>query len=242
MNVTWLGQAGLLFENKKGTKIMVDPYLSDSLMRQRGDVCRRNYPPDEAFLKADIDVLIITHDHADHMDMDSITPLLSVEKSVLVLSPASVWQKLRTLCPAWHEYVMFDRGVEVTSEGIRFESVYAVHSDPKAIGALICDAGRRYYITGDTLYSKEIFKDVSGPIDIMFPCINGKGNNMNGYDAARMTNRLAPKIAVPLHFDLFDAYGANPRGYVSHIDRAKTMPLVMERWVKYDTEKLLAAK
>ena len=30
MNITWLGQAGLLFDNGK-TKIMIDPYLSDSV-------------------------------------------------------------------------------------------------------------------------------------------------------------------------------------------------------------------
>ena len=30
MKVTWLGQAGLLIETN-GTKIMIDPYLSDSV-------------------------------------------------------------------------------------------------------------------------------------------------------------------------------------------------------------------
>ena len=30
MKITWLGQAGLLFDNGKA-KIMIDPYLSDSV-------------------------------------------------------------------------------------------------------------------------------------------------------------------------------------------------------------------
>ena len=49
MNITWLGQAGLLFE-KGNLKIMIDPYLSDSV----GKVNPKNYrriPVNENFLK-----------------------------------------------------------------------------------------------------------------------------------------------------------------------------------------------
>ena len=37
MTITWLGQAGFLVESSAGTKIMIDPYLSDSLHELNGD-------------------------------------------------------------------------------------------------------------------------------------------------------------------------------------------------------------
>ena len=55
MKVTWLGQAGLLFESK-GVKIMVDPYLSDSVKEIQPHFWRR-VPVDEAFFEVKPDVI-----------------------------------------------------------------------------------------------------------------------------------------------------------------------------------------
>ena len=47
MKVTWLGQAGLLFE-RDGVKIMIDPYLSDSVEKYEPKNYRRQ-PVNEDF-------------------------------------------------------------------------------------------------------------------------------------------------------------------------------------------------
>ena len=49
MKITWLGQAGLLFETG-GLTIVIDPYLSNSCQRLNPDSFRR-VPVDERFLK-----------------------------------------------------------------------------------------------------------------------------------------------------------------------------------------------
>lgn len=49
MRVTYLGQAGLLFE-KDGFKIMIDPYLSDSVEKINPKNYRR-VKVDESFLR-----------------------------------------------------------------------------------------------------------------------------------------------------------------------------------------------
>ena len=61
MKITWLGQAGLLFENEN-IKIMVDPYLSDSLS-SRGEGFFRRLPINEEYLEISPDVVLITHEH-----------------------------------------------------------------------------------------------------------------------------------------------------------------------------------
>ena len=66
MKITWLGQAGLLFETD-GKKIVIDPYLSDNVKNFEPQNYRR-VPVDEAFLQIKPDVLIITHNHLDHLD------------------------------------------------------------------------------------------------------------------------------------------------------------------------------
>ena len=57
MKVTWLTQAGLYFENSR-IKILVDPYLSDSVGEIKPEKHRR-IPADESFFELTPDVILI---------------------------------------------------------------------------------------------------------------------------------------------------------------------------------------
>ena len=205
MKITWLGQAGLLFEGA-GLTVMIDPYLSDSVGRLQPLKSRR-VPVDETFFGVRPDVMIFTHDHMDHYDPETAPKFLeSNEKPMTVLCPTSVWQKARAH-GGDHNYVEFNRHTEWTEGALRFSAVKAVHSDPFAIGVLIEDLSerKRYYITGDTLFSKEILSDLPEGIDLILLPINGAGNNMNMTDAARFAEASGAGAAVPLHWGLFDS-------------------------------------
>ena len=204
MKITWLGQAGLLLDNGK-TKIMIDPYLSNSVEKVEPQNFRR-VPVNEEFLSVTPDILIFTHDHLDHYDPETAPVFLNrFEKKMTVLSPKSVWQKARSF--GNHNYVLFDRFSEWSEYGFRISAVKAAHSDPCAVGVIIEDTveGKTYYVTGDTLYNSEIFDDLPAHIDAVFLPINGVGNNMNMTDAARFAERTGARTVVPLHFGLFDA-------------------------------------
>ena len=95
-------------------------------------------------------------------------------------------------------------GTTWTENGIRFTAVKAEHSDPKAIGIILDDGEKKYYITGDTLYNEAIFSQISDDIYAVFLPINGQGNNMNMTDAANFAARIGAKITVPIHYGLFD--------------------------------------
>ena len=74
--------------------------------------------------------------------------------------------------------------------------------------------GKTYYITGDTLYNAEIFKDLPEKIDCVFIPVNGRGNNMNMADAKRFCEKLGC-VAVPLHCGLFDTINMNAWQYIN---------------------------
>ena len=64
MKITWLGQAGLLFE-QNGIKIMIDPYLSDSVEKINPKNYRR-VAVKESLFDIKPDIMIFTHNHLDH--------------------------------------------------------------------------------------------------------------------------------------------------------------------------------
>ena len=203
MKITWLGQAGLLFDNGK-VKIMIDPYLSDSVEKVNPKNFRR-VPIKESLFDIVPDVMIFTHDHLDHYDPETAPRFLEKQKKTMtVLCPTSVWQKARQY--GTHNYIEFNRHTEWTEYGFRFSAVKAAHSDAHAIGVLIEDLAedKVYYVTGDTLYHKDIFEDIPQRIDLVFLPVNGVGNNMNTTDAVRFFKDCGAKHAVPIHVGMFD--------------------------------------
>ena len=205
MKVTWIGQAGLLFETAEGLRIIVDPYLSNSVEAITPAFYRRK-PVDKSLFDITPDVLLFTHNHLDHYDPETAEVYLAKKNPITVLSPTSVWDVARKNGGA-HNYVAFDTGTVWTDiRGVRFTAVKAVHSDPYAIGFIIeeLSSGKKFYVTGDTLYSYNVFPTLPKDIYAVFLPINGIGNNMNAVDATLFAGETGAKYSVPLHFGMFD--------------------------------------
>lgn len=206
MTVFWLGQAGLLFEFN-GVRVMVDPYLSNSVEKVEPKNYRR-LPIDESYFDIKPDILILTHNHLDHTDPETLERMFSKHSDICILASYNAWQTARKF-GGDNNYIMFNRGTVWTEKGIKFEAVYAEHSDDKAVGVIISYGGRNYYITGDTLYNKRVINDINIPVDVVFLPINGVGNNMNMTDAAHFAEEIKAKTAVPIHFGMFDSLNAD---------------------------------
>ncbi len=201
MKITWLGQGGLLFENNS-LKIMIDPYFSDSVEKINPESFRRVLA-DEEFLTIKPDIMVFTHNHLDHYDPETVGKFITEKSRITVLSPASVWNEVRKI-RGKNNYVCFNAGSSWTCNGVTVYAVKAEHSDPDAIGVLIDDGEKKYYITGDTLYNEYIFNMLPEDVYAVFLPVNGAGNNMNFSDALRFVKRVNPKYAVPVHFGMFD--------------------------------------
>ena len=211
MKVTWLTQAGLLFESDKVT-VLVDPYLSDSV----GEIDaakHRRIPVKEEYFEVKPDVILITHNHLDHLDPATLSHYLGADREcVNVLSPGASYDKLCQM-GGGHNYVLLDPHSVYSVNGVTFYSVRAAHSDRTACGFIIDDGEKTYYVSGDTVYNFDVIDDVldlvESGVDYAFLPINGKGNNMHARDAADFAYEIGAHFAVPLHYGLFDDLDAS---------------------------------
>lgn len=127
MKITWLGQAGLLFE-KDNFKIIIDPHLSDSVKKLNPKNYRRVEVLDTLF-EVKLDIMIFTHNHLDHYDPETVSRFITESTKITVLSPSSVWNDVRKI-GGDNNYVQFNRHTTWTEYGIRFTAVKAEHSAP----------------------------------------------------------------------------------------------------------------
>ena len=87
--------------------IYIDPYLSDSLLMEKGDTYIRQVPIREEDLTTHVDVLILTHLHGDHTDFPTIDRLAAHNPKMAVMAPLIVtgvclvmmWLSRRTIYP-----------------------------------------------------------------------------------------------------------------------------------------------
>ena len=206
MKVTWLTQNGFVFENSR-IKVMVDPYLTDSLGEIKPEKKRR-IPADDSFFKADPDVILITHDHMDHLDMASVEKIAeNSTKEIYFLASESAYNRLLPFADR-HNIVLLAPHSVWSEKGNTFYAVHAEHSDRSAVGFIIDDGKQTFYISGDTLYNYDVIDDVldlaPDGVDYAFLPINGRGNNMNARDAADFAYEIGAKCAVPVHYGLTD--------------------------------------
>jgi L-ascorbate metabolism protein UlaG (beta-lactamase superfamily) len=215
MKVTWLTQAGYLFESGK-MRILIDPYLSDSLGEKNPDKKRR-IPADKAALSIRPDVILITHAHEDHLNLETLLPVLDEYDNITILCSESSFSAIKALgkYEGKHNIVMLAAHSVWSEGGITFYAVRAEHSDRSAVGFIIDDGNKTYYHSGDTLYNYDVLDDVldlvEDGVDFAFLPINGKGNNMNAKDAADFAYELGAGAAIPMHYGLFDEI--NPESF-----------------------------
>lgn len=202
MKITWLGQAGFYLQCENQT-VMIDPYLSD-YCESRNPKSYRRTPKDDRFLQIKPNVLICTHDHADHYDPDTVSHFFSDNRTMTFLAPESAYKMAVASYKGQANLVRFQRHTVWTQGGVEFSAVKAEHSDPWAIGVLIREKDKTLYFSGDTLYNTDIFSDLPKEIDYAFIPVNGVGNNMNRIDAVKFADMVGAKKTVPMHVGMFD--------------------------------------
>lgn len=205
MKLTWLGQHGLALESG-GQMLMVDPYLLDTMSQTVGEEFGRRVPVNEDWTRVHPDMVLLTHDHIDHVDMPSLKAVITEKKDIEILCGVNAWQKVRGQLPGDHNYIMMKPGNVWTSEVFRVRAISARHSDETGVGFVVEAEGLTVVISGDTLYFTDVAKEVGVRPDIAAVVMNGKGNNMNCADAARYCADIHARVAIPTHWGLFKKF------------------------------------
>lgn len=148
----------------------------------------------------DADIIFITHDHYDHLDIESINKIK--KENTFLIVPDTIITKI---FPSGFN-MKYVRGVfpnqEYTIEGIHFETIPSYnlnkefHPRSKSYVGYILDLESRVLISGDTDATDEL-KRVT--CDIALIPIGGV-YTMDYKEAASVINEIKPSKVIPTHY------------------------------------------
>src|SRR5690349_17447689 len=89
-HIWWLGQSGFLVKYKSG-HLLIDPYLSDSLTKKYAGTDKPHVRISERVIdpaRLDfVNVVTSSHNHTDHLDADTLLPLIRANPDLTLVIP-----------------------------------------------------------------------------------------------------------------------------------------------------------
>jgi len=216
LGLWWLGQAGFVFKTPGGKVVYLDPYLSDAAERLFG-FKRLSLPPIAAE-DVQADLVVLTHEHADHLDPDAAPVIARNNPKCRFAAPEGCIPGLAAAGVQNDSLVVLTPNHRYECEGVAIHTAKADHGDLSDTAlCLVLEFGPiRVACTGDTAYRPDLLKPLyETPPDVLLPCINGAFGNMGHVDAAMLTQAARPRYAIPCHYWTFAEHGAaDPGGFL----------------------------
>jgi len=200
--VTYVGHSTVLVE-LDGTRLLTDP-----LLRIRVAHLRRRAPFALDELR-DLDAILVSHAHYDHLDLRSLD---AVGRATPVVVPRGLGGLLRRR--GHSDVTEIDVGERLTIGSVTVEATFAAHDGGRApLGArgsalgFVLAGSQRLYFAGDT----DLFdgmEELGEGLDLALVPIWGWGpslgsGHLDPEGAARAVALLKPRIAVPIHWGTY---------------------------------------
>lgn len=238
--LTYLGHATVLIE-VEDVRVMTDPVLRPGaalLHRMPGAADIREY--------TDVDVVVISHLHHDHLDLPSLRRLRD-DPLIVVPLGAEKWMRSK----GFHNVAEVAPGDVLNYGSVTIRATMALHSgkrEPRgpvamAVGYVIEAGPATLYFAGDTDIFPGMADLVPGELDVAMIPVWGWGlvlgdGHLNPQSAADAIALLKPRYAVPIHWGTFAVAGLHRL----RIARMETPPHDFEKAVNalgIDTEVLI---
>jgi L-ascorbate metabolism protein UlaG (beta-lactamase superfamily) len=200
--VTWAGHSTALIE-LDGMRLLTDPVLRERV----GPLVRLARPVDSQVSER-IDAILISHLHADHVDLRSLALL---DRATPVLAPPGAGEWLGR--QGMQDVREIGSGERVRVGAVEVCSTPATHdgrrwprgASAEAIGFVVRGT-QSCYFAGDT----DLFAGMSSltPIDLALLPVWGWGptlgpGHLDPARAATAARMIAPRVAVPIHWGTF---------------------------------------
>jgi L-ascorbate metabolism protein UlaG (beta-lactamase superfamily) len=206
LRAIWFGHASVYLEID-GARLMVDPMLSEYASPLARVGPKRFHPPPLALdLLPKMDAVLISHDHYDHLDMETTKHLARVGSHFLV--PLGIGAHLERWGVPASQVTELDwwqsadiRGLKIISAPVRHYSGRGLRDGNATLWSSWSIAGpsHRVYFSGDTGFG-EHFREIGdrlGPFDLSLLKIGSYGPGQNWLDI-----HMGPEQAVESHIML----------------------------------------
>lgn len=232
LRATWLGHSTVLVEID-GVRVLTDPVWGPRASPLSWLGPERWYPPPIALGELpDIDAVIISHDHYDHLDQPTIDAMKAWDTTVFVV-PLGVAAHLEYWGVPLERIVELDWWEHTTIGALELHCVPARHASGRGpfdqnatlwAGYALLGAEHRVYFSGDT----GLFPAMSdigerlGPFDLTMIEVGAYGQawpdwHIGPEQAVRGHQMVQGEVLLPIHWGLFTlAY----HGWTEPIERA----------------------
>lgn len=219
LKIMWLGHAGLLIEIAK-KRILVDPVLGNrpSPTQLFGPAKRFHPAPISIKELPDIDYIIISHNHYDHLDFDFINAIKS--RNITYLLPLGLgatfkyWGiKASNIYEVnWHEQLQLDDLTFIAADAKHYSGRFVNDRNASFWNSwIVKNENEKLFISGDSGYI-EAYKKIGekyGPFDLAAIAIGAyhrlwPDNHKNPEEAWQAFNDLQANKMLPVHWATFD--------------------------------------
>jgi L-ascorbate metabolism protein UlaG (beta-lactamase superfamily) len=225
----WLGQSGFLIQ-WNGRHLLFDPYLSDSLTRKYADTDKPHVRMTERVIAPErldfIDLVTSSHSHTDHLDAETLCPLLAGNPGLRLIVPAANLAFVEERLGMGHERLIpLDAADSIAHAGFELHALPAAHNELdqdqhsrfKYLGYVALFGPFAVYHSGDTLrYPMMTSWLMDWPIDLALLPINGNkperrvAGNLDGREAAELARDIKARLVVPCHYGMLEFNTATP--------------------------------
>ena len=256
VSMWWLGCTGMWIKTAGNTNLCMDLWVQTGKKSQKNQLMKkqhqhqrmigcvklqpnlRNVPVVlDPFAIKEVDAILATHDHGDHIDPHVAAAVLkNCDSSVPFIGPIActdLWKKWGV--PAERcitvkpgdvikvkdiEIVVlesFDRTELVTApEGVILKDKMPQEMDLLAVNYLFKTSGGNIYHSGDSHYSNYYAKHGNEhKIDVAFGSFGenprGMTDKMTSIDILRMAECLNTEVVIPIHHDIWTNFQADPK-------------------------------
>jgi L-ascorbate metabolism protein UlaG (beta-lactamase superfamily) len=238
-HIWWLGQSGFLIK-WNGYRLLLDPYLSDSLTRKYAKSKKPHARMSELVIAAgrlrSIDVVTSSHTHTDHLDGETLVPILKNNPGIQFLIPEATRDFVcdRLKCDRTFP-IGITNGQDREIAPFTFHGIPSRHEDIEYdengnciyMGYVIKFGPWTIYHSGDTLWFDEL-PGLLAPFkpDVALLPINGSdpirevAGNLNSIEAVRLAKEIGAGITVPCHYDLFEFNTADVKEFEREATKA----------------------
>ncbi len=229
----WLGQSGYLLQ-WNGKRVLIDPYLSDSLTKKYAETDKPHIRMSELVVRPEllknIDIATSSHNHTDHLDAETLLPVFENNPHIKFIIPEANRDFVvnRLQCDKDFPIGMND-GDTVTIGDFTFTGIPAKHNELerdengncKFMGFVIQFGPYALYHSGDTLWFDGIV-ELLRPFDIDVAILPINGNkperkvagNLDPKEAVALGKAIGAKYVIPCHYDLFSFNTADVNDFI----------------------------